>query len=333
MTVSSAWQDGLRRVVRARILLLGLWLASVMAVLPFALAIREALVDHLGESLAAESAAAGVNFDWWSEFLAHASGLSQTFVPSILGFAPVLKNIGTIADGASLAGPVALIVAANTLLSLFLLGGMLDRLARDRSTSAHGFFAACGVFFFRFLRLAALAAAVYGALFWWVYPSLFDEIYPEWTRQMTSERQAFALRLALSAAFAALLIAVNLIFDYAKIRMVVEDRRSAIGTLAAASRFVRRHRGAAFALYLLNTLLFIAVLALYYVVAPGAGGGISAWLALFVSQIYIVARIAVRLAFAASQIALFQGRLAHAGYVARPVDRWPDSPAAAALRE
>ena len=54
-------------------------------------------------------------------------------------------------------------------------------------------------------------------------------------------------------------------------------------------------------------------------------------LAFVVGQVYLVARVAVRLQFAASQIALFQSRLAHAGYVARPVPRWPDSPAAAAL--
>jgi hypothetical protein len=39
----------------------------------------------------------------------------------------------------------------------------------------------------------------------------------------------------------------------------------------------------------------------------------------------------VRLQFAASQTALFQGRLAHAGYVARPIPAWPDSPAAEAI--
>jgi hypothetical protein len=33
----------------------------------------------------------------------------------------------------------------------------------------------------------------------------------------------------------------------------------------------------------------------------------------------------------ASQAALFQSRLAHAGYVARRVPNWPDSPAAEAI--
>jgi hypothetical protein len=36
----------------------------------------------------------------------------------------------------------------------------------------------------------------------------------------------------------------------------------------------------------------------------------------------------VKLAFWSSETALFQSRLAHAGYVARPAEVWPESPAA-----
>jgi hypothetical protein len=71
---------------------------------------------------------------------------------------------------------------------------------------------------------------------------------------------------------------------------------------------------------------------LYSLAAPGASGGMVAVIALFIGQLYIVLRVIVRLTFAASQIALFQGRLAHAGYTAAPVATWPDSPAAEAIR-
>ena len=60
----------------------------------------------------------------------------------------------------------------------------------------------------------------------------------------------------LYALFGAVLVAVNVIFDYAKIRMVVEDRRSAIGALGAALRFIARQPGAVVGLYLLNALVF-----------------------------------------------------------------------------
>jgi len=68
--------------------------------------------------------------------------------------------------------------------------------------------------------------------------------------------------------------------------------------------------------------------------APRAGGaGWTVWWALLVGQLYIAARLAVKLQFYASQTALFQGLLAHAGYIARPVTAWPESPAVEAIRQ
>ena len=101
-----------------------------------------------------------------------------------------------------------------------------------------------------------------------------------------------------------------------------------IGALSAGFRFVRRNPGATVGLYGVNSLAFVAVLFAYYLVAPGAAADA---LAFAIGQVFIVFRVIVRLQFAASQTALFQGRLAHAGYVARPVAKWPDSPAAEAI--
>ena len=70
--------------------------------------------------------------------------------------------------------------------------------------------------------------------------------------------------------FLAPLLFVNLIFDYAKVRAVVEDRRSMIGALVAGWRFVRRHPGAAIGLYALDALLFLSVIGVYFLAAPGA---------------------------------------------------------------
>ena len=332
MSVVAAWNDGLRRVLRAPWIVGGLWLMTVASTLPLALLLRESIIRHLGSSVAADTAASGVNFDWWNEFLAQASGLSQTFVPAILGFAATLKNISTMADATTLPFVVGVVIFSYLLVSMFLMGGVLDRLARDRATGSYGFFSACGMFFFRFLRLGLVAGIVYWLLFRSLHPLLFDTIYTPLTRDLTVERTAFMYQVVLYVVFAAVLMLVNLWFDYAKVRMVVEDRRSAIGALNAALRFIRRHPGAALGLYLLNVLVFLVVLALYAVVAPGAEGGTWVFVAFLVSQIYIVLRIAVRLVFAASQIALFQGRLAHAGYVAAPEPTWPESPAAEAIR-
>ena len=148
-------------------------------------------------------------------------------------------------------------------------------------------------------------------------------------RDLTVERTAFAIRVALYVAFALPLFFANLLFDYAKIRAVVEDRRSMIGALVASARFIRRQPIAAWGMYMLDAALFLLVIGLYYLVAPSATA--PDLVAMVIGQGYITLRVAVRLQFVASQVSLFQGRLAHAGYVARPVPRWPDSPAAEAI--
>ena len=323
------FREGLRRVRRAPVLIAGLWLSTLALALGPALVLRSQIEAHLGASLMADTAATGVNFDWWNEFLAQASGIGQTFVPAILGFAAVLANLSQLADYTPLPPVLAVIVAMQLLLSLFFAGGLLDRLARDRAVGAAAFFSACGVWTVRFARLALIAGPVYVFLFLHLHHWLFGHLYDRLTHDLTVERQAFAIRLALYAVFTALVCAVNVVMDYAKIRAVVEDRRSMIGALVAGWRFVIRHPAKAVVLYAMNLGLAALVAALYLVLAPGASAPLVAF---FVGQAYIVLRVVVRLQFMASQTALFQSKLAHAGYVARPIPKWPDSPAADAVQ-
>lgn len=324
--------DGMRRVNRAPAVLIGVWVLTVLVSLPLALVLRGMLAQHLGSSMAADSAAAGVNYDWMQEFNEQATGLGVTFKPTIIGFGAVLDNLSAFADMTPRPIVIVGVAAAYVFLWTFLAGGIIDRLARDRATRAYGFFSASGVFFFRFLRLAAVQLLVYAVLFGAVHGWLFDRLYPRLTHDVTVERTAFLIRLALYLIFGILVAACTVIFDYTKVRAVVEDRRSMIGAIGAALGFIRRHAGAAVGLFLVNFTLFAALVAVYGLVAPGAGrGGITMWLGFGLGQLYIVCRLWVKLTFWASETALFQSRLAHAGYVARPVPTWPDSPAADAI--
>jgi hypothetical protein len=129
------------------------------------------------------------------------------------------------------------------------------------------------------------------------------------------------------AIFGALLALVATVFDYAKVRAVVEDRRSMIGALVAAIRFIGRHPGRVALLYAANALMFLVIVAIWALVAPGAGGsGLSMWAGVVASQCYVAARLVVRLQFIASETALFQRSLAHWGYVAAPLSVRPVPP-------
>lgn len=315
--VTSCFRDGVRRVNAAPTIVLAVWAVSLLLALPLGLVLRGLIETSLGSSLAADAAATGVNYDWWNEFLHQTGGIGTSFIPSIIGFAAPLENLSGLADNVPLAATLASLVTVWLVLWAFLAGGIFDRYARVRATRTAAFFAACGVFFFRFLRLGAMAWLAYWLLFRFVHHWLFDSAWSAWTKNLTAERDAFWIRLGLYVAFALLLALVNIVVDYAKIRAVVEDRRSMIGAVLASVRFIARQPGAAAGLYLLNTAVFVIVLLLYGMLAPGAGiqGG-WVWAAFVVMQLYIVARVWAKLVFAASQISFFQSRLAHAGFVA-----------------
>ena len=319
MNATAAFTDGIRRVNKAPAILACVFIITLVTALPFSLVLRESLRAHLGNSLAADEALHGVNYQWWSEYFAAqpAESIAHTFGTSVIGFAVVLDNASTLLDVGGRPSALLMLGAAYLLLWLFLAGGILDRYARNRPTRAHEFFAACGIYFVRFLRLAPMIGITYYLLFHYVHHWLFDDLYDTVTRNLTVERTAFVWRVGFYAFFGVLLMAVNVVFDYAKARTVIEDRRSMIGAVAAGFRFVRRNIGAVATLYMLDALLFVAVIVIYGLVAPGAGtSGVLMWLGFFVSQIYLLARLWVRLVFFASSASLFQGRLAHVGYVA-----------------
>lgn len=181
----------------------------------------------------------------------------------------------------------------------FAWGGILDRYARNRPTRGRGFFAACGAHFPALLRLGLVV-------------------------------------LLLDAAFAALVggdttaifgVALGMVATFARIRIVVEDRRSALGATLGALRFLRRNPAAIGLVVVFGVLQVIALLAIAFTVDPDAPAG---WRRA-VAQGSMALPVILILVEHAAGISLFQSRLAHASYTAAPPIAWPDSPAAEAI--
>ena len=167
-----------------------------------------------------------------------------------------------------MAATIAGATAAWMVLWSFLSGGVLDRYARMRPTRTTGFFAACGTHFWRFLRLGAAGlAGLLGALPDGPSVALRRSLSVGDARH---DRRALGVRRprALYLLFGVLLLLCNLVFDYARIRTVVEDRRSAIGALVAGARFVRRHPSDAEVLSA-ERAGFVLLALFYALVSPG----------------------------------------------------------------
>jgi hypothetical protein len=101
---------------------------------------------------------------------------------------------------------------------------------------------------------------------------------------------------------------VTLCFDYAKIRVVVEDRISALIALIAGTRFAINNFRKTFGLYLLLTLFGLGLLVLYAVVeqqiVQQSFSGVL--LAMVVGQLFMLARFWLKASFYASQTALYR---------------------------
>src|SRR5262245_8695128 len=188
--------EGWKRVRSAPALLLGVYLVTIVVALPLAVTMRGLLQTHLGQSLAAEGAAEGVNYDWWQEFSSQATGIGRTFTPTIIGFAATLNTVSSVLDGQRAIAPIAGALKLYLLAWTFLTGGIIDRYARQRPLASFGFFAACGGHFFRLLRLAAVAGAFYWWLFAYVHQWLFREWFIDWTGTFSGERAVFVWRVA-----------------------------------------------------------------------------------------------------------------------------------------
>jgi hypothetical protein len=328
-SVTGSIVEGWRRAIGAPWVAGGVLGATILFAVPFASVVGSQIDAHLGSSLHGAQAAAGWNAGWAAEFAAGAQGLGRTFTHEILGFGGTIAIASRFVEGESVPPAVAGAVAGYVALWVFLSGGILDRFARNRRIGAAAFFSACGTYGVRFLRLGVVIGAAYWALFRWLHPFLFVTLYDRWTRDLTVERDAILLRVALYAIFLAALVKVNLIADMAKVRTVVEDRRSMLGAIAASIRFIRRRPWRVSALYLLNTVVLAAIVTVWSWTAPSATA--APWAAFLISEIYLLFRLWARLAFMASEAAFFQGELAHAHYTAAPVPSWPDSPAVEAI--
>src|SRR6185503_10641232 len=123
MTIVRAWRDGFGRVLSAPAIWLGMLVVTLVVALPLGLAVRAMIRTHLADSVAADTAASAVNYDWWQEFTSQASGVGLTFTPTIIGFGAVLDNLSSIADNTPRATVIVGAATAYLALWAFLIRG------------------------------------------------------------------------------------------------------------------------------------------------------------------------------------------------------------------
>ncbi len=317
VTILHAISSGLRRALLSLGLVLVLWLVNLLFALPLGVLMADHLQSAIGSSRVHETLRTGFDLDWYGEYAAGAKGVAATFRPSILGAAAFYDNLEDWLTGDLFRGPGALVAlgVGYALLWAFLLGGALEHFARFERFGVAGFTAAGGQYFFRFLRLLVISGGLY-YLIYRLFRFLLLTIEDR-TRDVVVEKTVLFWVLLAASACAFLLVLVRVVFDYAKILVVVESRRSVLGALRDAVRFVLSRPVATFGIYLGLALAGLLLLAAYAAVAPGAGQSTVAAIvfAFLVGQAYLIAKMYLRLSLLAAQMALYQSTF---GRTSRP---------------
>jgi len=277
-----AFKDGTARIWFHKRLIVWLYLANLVfaAVLLFPL---RKLVSEISRTDLADEFVSGFQIDLFVDFWAQHSSALKSLAFSAVGL-----------------GILYLII------NIFLTGGIVASLAAERQVSLRRFFYSASRYFWRYLRLFVLLAVVVGLVLAG-YNLWLDGLVDNLRKDSTTDVASFlwrALAVTLVLVFVSLIM---MVFDYAKIRTVVDGRRSVIFATCVAFGFSFRRFLRTVTLFYFNLVIVGILFAIYLIVENQfSNATIGSMVSLFVvQQIFIVSRIWMRLSFFATQMAFY----------------------------
>ncbi|MDX2445090.1 MAG: hypothetical protein QNK30_14940 [Bacteroidales bacterium] len=153
------------------------------------------------------------------------------------------------------------IVVLFIVLSIFLTGGILRTLKQGhKKFGLYNFFAGCGKFFYRLVRLSLYSIILHALLALIIYVP-FAIIVTTGLNHSFTEKTAFYVFLTFVSIHLLLGIYLVVITDYARFILVTSDTRKALKSLWQSAKFVS---GKFIGTYFLFILLLVVPLLLYY---------------------------------------------------------------------
>lgn len=278
-----------------------LWLVNALLATLAALPVFNLLSSELDHSLMAAAMFGRFNLDFASDII------YKYF------------DLGPFIGGMTLALGVVYVV-----FTVLTTGGTLSVFAgTGRQFRAPVFFRGCGMFFWRFFRLLILALIFY-AIFVLGLNAAMTAFLRWLTENWGQEKYVLLLTWARWVAVAFVFLVLNMIFDYAKVRLVVDEGRSAIGAAFRSIQFVFRNFRKTLGVYLFCVLLGLIIMAIYNPLEHVLPQQTKRWIiaVFFLQQLFILARVYVRLTFFSSEVILYESL--------KPVSV-PESPVVSAL--
>jgi hypothetical protein len=310
MKVFMNFGKGFKITGKAMKLVLLLFMINLLFSLLLAIPMYNSLKDSFGQSEAGSRMAKGFDYIWWQEFRDEAKGLETTFSPSIIGKGAILNNLESLIQMRFFSSSPTLIAFGlfYIILHVFLAGGILTILNQDvPKFSMKEFSRGAGSHFFRFFVLM---------LFSWVFiisigvflRDAVTSVLTNITTDSISEVTPFAYRLAFSVLFFILLLFIQMVLDYARIKVVLDESRNVLKSALEAVAFVFKHPFSTFGLFYLILLIQVAVTVIYILLKEIIPQSNFPWVlaAFIIQQMFIIAIIWIRCLLYSSQMEFYR---------------------------
>ncbi|MFO7980056.1 MAG: hypothetical protein R6V00_04380 [Candidatus Aminicenantes bacterium] len=296
-----------RRTIKMVLLLyvLNLLFASLLAVPMF-----HSLKNHIGPSAVGDELEKGFDYLWWEEYRDQSQGFEKTFTPSIIGKGALLKNWESLIQMKFLNYPPSLLLFGflYILLHTFLAGGIVFIFSQEPPKfTFKKFFHGAGKYFPYFLGIMIVSFTVFffilGSLTRW-----FGSIVASSAETSVSEITPFILGIIFSLVSLVIFLFCHIVFDYARIKTVSEQRKNIFKSLLSSLNFVVKNLGATLGLYYLLFAVTI-LLSIIYISIHSLIPQVSLWsvgIVFIIQQSFIFALIGIRCWLYSSQLKLFQ---------------------------
>jgi hypothetical protein len=287
-----------------------LFILNLLFSLVLAVPMYHILKDSFGQGETVEKMAEGFDYLWWEQFRYDSQGVAKTFSPSIIGKGALLDNWDSLLhmNFFNLPPMIVALILLYILFRTFLAGGILSVYKNSAEKfEMQKFLRGAGTYYLRFFLLM-LFSWVFFYLIGGILYRKFVTILRNISSSSYSEIPSFYFGLLFSAIILILFLFVQMVFDYARIHVVLEDRRNVFSSFLKSLFFVLRHPGSAFGLYYLLFLVSVALAVVYSLVIgilPDSGFmGVLA--GLIVQEIFIFGTIWIRCWLYAGQMELYR---------------------------
>jgi len=245
MTSGAALKKGFKLARQTRATVWVLFLVNLGVAALASLPIYRGILSFTGHSLMSQELVSGFPLEWLTDFAINSRG-------SLERYATIITLFGLLS------------IPVNTVLA----GGVLARFREpEESFSLGGFFHDACRYAWRLLRLMIIGLVCY-----WIVLRVLNQglgsLLAKWTRDWQDDRQVFWVHLGVGLLVVLGVAFVNLVMDYARVKLVMDDGTGAAEAFLASLGFSVGRLRKAFVVYAVPSLCGLALLGVYRLVVP-----------------------------------------------------------------